>query len=33
MKVTILGAGLMGKEVARDMVSSPKVEKIYLADV
>ncbi|GEK32821.1 saccharopine dehydrogenase family protein [Kurthia sibirica] len=33
MKVTILGAGLMGKEIARDMVNSPKVDKIYLADL
>lgn len=33
MKVTILGAGLMGKEVARDMVNSHKVEGICLADL
>lgn len=33
MKVTILGAGLMGKEVARDMVNSDKVERIFLADL
>ena len=33
MKVVVLGAGLMGKEVARDLVASPKVEKIVLADV
>jgi lysine 6-dehydrogenase len=33
MKVVVLGAGLMGKEVARDLVASEKVEKIILADV
>ncbi|MER2121940.1 MAG: saccharopine dehydrogenase C-terminal domain-containing protein [Solibacillus sp.] len=33
MKVVVLGAGLMGKEVARDLVRSEDVEKIYLADV
>ena len=33
MKVVVLGAGLMGKEVARDLNSSDKVEKIYLADI
>lgn len=33
MKVVVLGAGLMGKEVARDLNSSEKVEKIYLADI
>ena len=33
MKVVVLGAGLMGKEVARDLVASPKVERIFLADV
>lgn len=33
MKVVVLGAGLMGKEVARDLVESGKVEKVYLADV
>ena len=33
MKVVVLGAGLMGKEVARDLNSSNKVEKIYLADI
>lgn len=33
MKVVVLGAGLMGKEVARDLVESEKVEKIYLADI
>lgn len=33
MKVVVLGAGLMGKEVARDLVASQAVEKIVLADV
>ncbi|MCP1143409.1 saccharopine dehydrogenase family protein [Lysinibacillus endophyticus] len=33
MKVVVLGAGLMGKEVARDLTASDKVEKIYLADL
>ncbi|SOC10976.1 lysine 6-dehydrogenase [Ureibacillus xyleni] len=33
MKVVVLGAGLMGKEVARDLSASDKVEKIYLADL
>lgn len=33
MKVVVLGAGLMGKEVARDLVKSEAVEKIFLADV
>jgi lysine 6-dehydrogenase len=33
MKVVVLGAGLMGKEVARDLVKSEAVEKIILADV
>ena len=33
MKVVVLGAGLMGKEVARDLVASQAVEKIFLADV
>lgn len=33
MKVVVLGAGLMGKEVARDLVASEAVEKVYLADV
>ncbi|MBK3495509.1 saccharopine dehydrogenase NADP-binding domain-containing protein [Viridibacillus sp. YIM B01967] len=33
MKVAVLGAGLMGKEVARDLVKSSKVEKVYLADL
>ncbi len=33
MKVVILGAGLMGKEAARDLVKSDKVTKVYLADL
>ncbi|WP_332651715.1 saccharopine dehydrogenase family protein [Lysinibacillus sp. 54212] len=33
MKVVVLGAGLMGKEVARDLVASDGVEKVFLADV
>jgi lysine 6-dehydrogenase len=33
MKVVVLGAGLMGKEAARDLVKSEDVEKVYLADL
>lgn len=33
MKVVVLGAGLMGREVARDLVESEQVEKVYLADI
>ncbi len=33
MRVVILGAGLMGKEAARDLVKSDDVEKVYLADL
>ena len=33
MKFVVLGAGLMGKEIARDLVASVDVDKIYLADV
>ena len=33
MKVVILGAGLMGKEAARDLIQNEDVEKVYLADV
>lgn len=33
MKVVVLGAGLMGKEVARDLVKSNKVEKVFLGDL
>ena len=33
MKVVVLGAGLMGKEIARDLVDSKEVETVYLADL
>ncbi|EGL83801.1 Saccharopine dehydrogenase [Caldalkalibacillus thermarum TA2.A1] len=33
MKYAVLGAGLMGKEVARDLVQSPNVDQVVLADV
>ena len=33
MKVVVLGAGFMGKEVARDLVESEAVEKVFLADL
>ncbi|MDN7241894.1 saccharopine dehydrogenase C-terminal domain-containing protein [Planococcus sp. N028] len=33
MKVVVLGAGLMGKQAAKDLIASDKVEKVYLADV
>ena len=33
MKVAVLGAGLMGKEAARDLVLSPNVEKVLLCDL
>lgn len=33
MKVVVLGAGLMGKEVARDLVMSEDVAKVILADI
>jgi lysine 6-dehydrogenase len=33
MKVVVLGAGLMGKEAARDLVKSDSVEKVWLADL
>ena len=33
MKVVVLGAGLMGKEVARDLVMSDDVAKVILADM
>ncbi|AOV08932.1 saccharopine dehydrogenase family protein [Sporosarcina ureilytica] len=33
MKVVVLGAGLMGKETARDLVKSDDVEQVYLADI
>ncbi|WP_342536847.1 saccharopine dehydrogenase C-terminal domain-containing protein [Sporosarcina sp. FSL K6-3508] len=32
MKVVVLGAGLMGKEVVRDLVKQDEVKKVYLAD-
>lgn len=33
MKIAVLGAGLMGKEVARDLVNSSGVEAVALADI
>lgn len=33
MKVGVLGSGLMGKEVVRDLVTSPNVSAVGLADV
>lgn len=33
MKVVVLGAGLMGKEAARDLVKSDAVDRVYLADL
>ncbi|SDI48695.1 saccharopine dehydrogenase family protein [Alteribacillus bidgolensis] len=33
MKAAVLGAGLMGKEVARDLLTNPAVTKVALADV
>ena len=33
MKIVGLGAGLMGKEAARDLVKNPKVGKVFLADL
>lgn len=33
VKVLVLGAGLMGKEAARDLVQSEDVEAVTLADV
>lgn len=33
MKVAVLGAGLMGKEAARDLVNSPGVEQVVIADI
>lgn len=33
MKIAVLGAGLMGKEVARDLVRNHNVERVYLADL
>lgn len=33
MKIGVLGAGLMGKEAARDLVNSPKITEVGLADI
>ncbi|CAM5599931.1 Saccharopine dehydrogenase OS=Lysinibacillus sphaericus OX=1421 GN=LS41612_20775 PE=4 SV=1 [Lysinibacillus sphaericus] len=33
MKVVVLGAGLMGKEVARDLIKNSKVEQVILGDI
>ncbi|MGI2327841.1 saccharopine dehydrogenase C-terminal domain-containing protein [Planococcus sp. YIM B11945] len=33
MKVAVLGAGLMGKQAAKDLIVSSEVEKVYLADL
>ncbi|MGX9133021.1 saccharopine dehydrogenase C-terminal domain-containing protein [Rummeliibacillus sp. JY-2-4R] len=33
MKIAVLGAGLMGKEAARDLVKNPNIEKVFLADL
>lgn len=33
MKVVVLGAGLMGKEIVRDLLASANIEKIFLADL
>jgi len=33
MKIGVLGSGLMGKEAARDLVLSPAVKKVGLADI
>lgn len=33
MKVAVLGAGLMGKQAAGDLIQSEAFEKVYLADV
>ncbi|MBG9754703.1 saccharopine dehydrogenase NADP-binding domain-containing protein [Lysinibacillus sphaericus] len=33
MKVVVLGAGLMGKEVARDLIKNDKVEHVFLGDI
>jgi lysine 6-dehydrogenase len=33
MKVVVLGAGLMGKQAAGDLIASEAVEKVYLADL
>lgn len=33
MKIVVLGAGLMGREIARDLSTSDKVDKVFLADL
>ena len=33
MKVLVLGSGLMGRGAAHDLVRSPKVEQVYVADI
>lgn len=33
MKVVVLGAGLMGKEVARDLIKNDKVDRVFLGDI
>lgn len=33
MKIAVLGAGLMGKQAAGDLIANEKVEKVYLADL
>lgn len=33
MKVAVLGAGLMGKQAAGDLVGNPEVEAVFLADL
>ncbi|CEG21825.1 Lysine 6-dehydrogenase [Planococcus massiliensis] len=33
MKVAVLGAGLMGKQAAGDLIANEKVEKVFLADL
>jgi len=33
MRVVVLGAGLMGKEVARDLIKNSKVERVFLGDI
>lgn len=33
MKVVVLGAGLMGKEVARDLIKNNSVERVFLGDI
>src|SRR5690625_7665364 len=33
MKIGVLGSGLMGKEAARDLISSEEVREVGLADI